>query len=616
MLKLLKPYKEVKPLVTINKIRSVLNDIGIFVTEQYKKDGDYFTCRIEIANDNLSEFKIGTNGKGISLEYAYASAYAEFMERLQNNMLLENSFFFSKYFERDCTFKEQLKKENKELDFIFCPQEKIIETTKIVDDNYEMLCKSFSIKNKDELKDFIINTLGYKKVISIPFYNQRLNKTDYLPIDLLVQGTGSTGMCAGNSPEEALVQGISEILERYTAQEIHINKITPPTIPHDYFEEYPIYNSIKKLEEKGLEIIIKDFSLGKKLPVIGVIVIDKNTRKYNVKVGSDLWPITALERCLTELHQSFKGIRLIDKCDYGDFIEGKYKELNRADAEHINLTNIFNNATGQWPDSILSCDFSYTFTGLDFNYGRSNKLDLKHLLQLISELDSQLFIRDVSFLGFHSYYIVAPGLSQDKRKKSDYSIFNKLYSLTSDINNVSSLSKDDLTFLVSTLETNYIAIKEGYLNFENFLTHNTDADATDLTLDLFLSMANYKLSNIDKAYLHLKYYLKDKEVQDYLYFYACKDYLALLKNGESNNEIKYYLSKIYGFEVANEVIEDMFDADNIFKAYNLNWCFDSKKCIIKDFKYFKAASIFKNIETKHKTQPVDQMNLAKVFNFN
>lgn len=41
----------------------------------------------------LKEIKeIGTNGKGVTKEYALASAYAEFMERLQSNFLLKSSF--------------------------------------------------------------------------------------------------------------------------------------------------------------------------------------------------------------------------------------------------------------------------------------------------------------------------------------------------------------------------------------------------------------------------------------------------------------------------------------------------------------------------------------------
>jgi len=370
---------------------------------------------------------------------------------------------------------------------------------------------------------------------------------------------------------------------------------------------------MKKLEEKGLNIIIKDFSLGKRLPVIGVIIIDKNTRKYNVKIGSDPWPIIALERCLTEIHQGFIGIRLIKKCDYGDFIEEKYKKTDSVEAEHINLTKIINDATGQWPDSIFSDDFSYEFTGLDFNLGKSNKSDLKYLLQLIDKLNSQVYIRDVSYLGFNSYYIIAPGLSQDKMNKSDYIIFNKLYFFINCINNASSLPKDELTSLVSMLEEHYTAIKENYINFEKIFSYNTDKEASDLTIDMFLSMANYKLGNIDKAYSHLKNYLKDKNVQDYLYFYACKDYLALLNNGKNKNEIQSYMTKIYDIELAREVLEDMQDANNIFKSYNLQSYFESKNCNIEEFTYFKVASILKNIENKHKSQPVDQMNLSQIF---
>ena len=120
MFELVKPYKEEKPLITINKIRSILNDVGIFVSEKHIQDGEYFTCRIEIANDNLKDFRIGSTGKGKSLEYAYASAYAEFMERLQNNILLKNSFYFSIHYNKNCAFNEQLKKENKEFFSYYC----------------------------------------------------------------------------------------------------------------------------------------------------------------------------------------------------------------------------------------------------------------------------------------------------------------------------------------------------------------------------------------------------------------------------------------------------------------------------------------------------------------
>jgi hypothetical protein len=73
------------------------------------------------------------------------------------------------------------------------------------------------------------------------------------------------------------------------------------------------------------------------------------------------------------------------------------------------------------------------------------------------------------------------------------------------------------------------------------------------------------------------------------------------------------MSKIYGIALANEVIEDMFDSDNIFKEYNLQWYFDCKNCNIEEFKYYRVAKILKKIENKHKTKPIDQMNLSKIF---
>lgn len=610
---MLKPYKEELPVLTVNKIRNILNDIGIFVTEEYKQDGDYHTCRLEIANEKLKEFNIGTNGKGTSVEYCYASAYAEFMERLQNSILIKKSYYFSKYFEKASIFSDSLKSEDKLLDFLFDPEEKMLDMDKIIDDNYKMLSGALFIESKEELKDFVINTLNYKKAICVPFYNKTENKVDFLPLELLFLSTGSNGMCAGNTPEEALIQGIGEILERYTIREIHKNNITPPTIPHDYFSEYPIYDSIKKLENSGFEIIIKDFSLGKGLPVIGVIVINKEDNTYNVKVGSDPWPIIALERCLTELHQSFNGIRLIDKNGFGDYIEEKYQNIDRIEAEHINLRNIFTNASGHWPDSIIGERFSYEFEGLNFTLGRSNKTDLEYLTNLVEKLGSQVYIRDVSYLGFNSYYIITPGLSQQKTSKSDYNIFYNLYLQLKNLNNVNLLEEEELASLVNALEKSYVALKENHISFSEEFFYNTDKQAFDLELDLFLCMANYKLNNISKAYYYIDTYLKDKNKSAFLYFLACKDYLALKMQNKSENEMLIMLSKLYSKDLTLEVIGDMKDPSKIFKSFNLQSYFDSNNCNIEEFNYYPVSSILKKMQEIHLLNPIDQFGMSNIF---
>ena len=82
--------KDADPNDTIARIEKILNTINIptkFVAE-YNYKGLWFSNRVEI--DGIPF--IGANGKGVSNEYAKASALGEFMERLQSGFLLNNLF--------------------------------------------------------------------------------------------------------------------------------------------------------------------------------------------------------------------------------------------------------------------------------------------------------------------------------------------------------------------------------------------------------------------------------------------------------------------------------------------------------------------------------------------
>jgi ribosomal protein S12 methylthiotransferase accessory factor len=415
-------------------------------------------------------------------------------------------------------------------------------------------------------------------------------------------------MCAGNTPEEALVQGLSELLERYAIRQIYYNRITPPTILTEYFKDYSIYEKIQNIESRGLKVIIKDFSIGKQLPVIGVIIIDPVNKKFNVKVGSDPWPITALERCLTELYQSLDGVRLIDKNDYGEF--------EKLDQNHLftNLTKIINNSTGQWPDSIFFDDFSYKFDGLDFSHGKSNALDLQFLVQLIKNIGFNIYIRDVSYLGFYSYYIVVPGLSNDRRGEQDHNVFYDLFFVCGDsINHLSLLPDDKIDKISQVLESYYDMFKNGFISFENICFNNVDKDIKNISIDLLLSMIFYRLRNIDKSYYYMNLFLKQKPAQDFLYFYACKDYIALQRQKEKSTRTIPYLEKIYGIYLTQEIIEDMKDPRNIFKSYNLQSFFDCENCNIEDFSYVKFAPILKKMKDMQTNFNLSQLVLSKVF---
>lgn len=85
-LKRLKPYKATLPTRTVHCIRQILFENDLFMIEVSQKRESVTgvcSCRIILGDEELRDLNIGSNGKGMDAKYALASAYAEFMERLQ-----------------------------------------------------------------------------------------------------------------------------------------------------------------------------------------------------------------------------------------------------------------------------------------------------------------------------------------------------------------------------------------------------------------------------------------------------------------------------------------------------------------------------------------------------
>ena len=84
----MKKYKKYLPTQTIHLLRGILNNLGVILYERHMIHKDFYSCRVTLGNDGLIPLNIGTNGKGRNFEYSMASGYAEFIERLQNRLLL------------------------------------------------------------------------------------------------------------------------------------------------------------------------------------------------------------------------------------------------------------------------------------------------------------------------------------------------------------------------------------------------------------------------------------------------------------------------------------------------------------------------------------------------
>ncbi len=603
----MKTYKACSPSQTINNIREKLFNLGLTLKENHYNSDLFYACKISVCNKDLEKLSISSNGKGMSSLYSLASAYGEFMERIQNNMLFDNMEYGTAQYlnskKCDPVFRDMVIEQNLELDFQFDPKEVEIDVFENINSNYLFYKNLFPfISDKEGMMDFISNDLNFKTVKCIPFHAVGNDEERYLPIELILSACGSTGMCGGNTKEEALIQGFCEIFERYVGKRIYFENITPPDIPFDYFKDTNIYDKLIELnKDERYTLKIKDCSIGLGLPVIGFLIIDTKERKYNFHLGSSLSPIIALERCLTEIHQNPLGIYWLD-INLSNFSNEK---LSEDEYLFYNGNKIFAYGIGLWPNSIFGKNPNYEFNGLNNALNHSDKEDIEFIKNKVSELGFNIFIRDVSFLDFPSYYIVIPGMNEFPTNREQYNYLGNLGSKIKNIRNLKNLSEADLEDTCNELNKYYEIIKFIDFRYQSVLLYNTNPDIDDLDLELFMFMLNYRLKKYNEAFKYISTYLKDKEFSTHKYYFGIKDYLSLILQDKTKPEIESILKTIYNGETA-EIISDMENPLDVFNYYEWPTCFNCKNCeILDDCKYLAFLKIHKKIQFKQINSSID-----------
>ena len=218
--------------------------------------------------------------------------------------------------------------------------------------------------------------------------------------------TGSNGMSAGNSENEGVFQGLCEIIERAAASTVYNQNLTPPTIPIEFIKNNQIlYNTIKEIEKQGYDVIVKDFSAGYNLPVVGTLIINKKKKKYRLNVGADTCFDVALSRTLTEIHQGISNKKDLESIMLDIPRNKRAKKNTEKFTIDEDLEKFFQDGTGVFTSAIFDTKESYLFNESTFCDSQDYNSGCKYLIKLIESLEAKVFIRDTSFLGFPSFYI-------------------------------------------------------------------------------------------------------------------------------------------------------------------------------------------------------------------
>lgn len=373
--KSIQAYKDQDPVETIKQIRNTLKGLGIELKEKtYIPPGVKNIFSIRVTMKDLPN--TGTNGKGSSLIYARASAYAEFMERLANHVLFDVGFTLNARYTYGA-------KKIKLSDFANSPLLGYRRNDKTY---YKDFCTTYNAKSDD--------------CYAVPFKKVNGKKILWFPTVFYCL-YGSNGMASGNTYYEMSVQALSEILERYALSLILKNKAKAYVYDNEkIIKKFPqlkeTYDSILKF---GCHIKIYDCSINKNLPVFSLAVFDKSYRYYSVSFGAHPNAGVAIERCFTELFQGLDSFKL--KCDINE----------KPFLQNYNLRDITHNGFGVYSKKFLNTqEESKNYAILDNRFS-SNKEMYDYYLELFKKNKMPLYYRDASYLNIAAGQFICPGIS-------------------------------------------------------------------------------------------------------------------------------------------------------------------------------------------------------------
>ena len=481
---------------------------------------------------------IYSNGKGSSQLAALASAYGELFERLGTHM------FFSDYF-----FGQELAL----APFVHFKDEKWTDIN--IDPNLiakeilnKKLIKFYSKNNELGVEDLVDIQGVYNKrgICSLPFKDCFSHKTVYFPINLLDTLYASNGMSAGNTKEEATVQALSEIIERYVKQRIIKEGLSLPEISRAYLSSYPkLLNTLDLLNQKPFHAICYDASLGGVFPVVCVILFNQDNGTCYAAFGSHPNFEIALDRTLTELLQG----RTLKDCN--DFTEPSFNADLYADP--TNLESHFIDSTGILPCAIFKAKSSFPLRPINFD--GTNKEQAIFLQNLIKDAGFSIYQRFYEELNIPICRIIVPGMSEVypiddliyNNNASGAVLTDKILNL-----NVTKPSKKGLQDLLDELEINDFA-DEGLVIESLGIIPDDNSVFKTLRFGELKAMLYLALKDTDNALFYINWTLNfnhDTFTKERLNFYRCLAKIIELKHISKNafKDYEHGFNMLYGTE--------------------------------------------------------------------
>ena len=108
-------------------------------------------------------------------------------------------------------------------------------------------------------------------------YNLTRNEPVLVPFNWFFAINEFNGPSAGNCREEAILQGICEVVERHVSSLVSRNRLVVDGLDLDSATDPAVLDMIGKYRRVGVRLFASDFTLDTGIPSVGVMAYDPST---------------------------------------------------------------------------------------------------------------------------------------------------------------------------------------------------------------------------------------------------------------------------------------------------------------------------------------------------
>ena len=225
-------------------------------------------------------------------------------------------------------------------------------------------------------------------------YNLTRDQEVLVPFDWFYTINEYNGSSAGNCKEEAILQGMCEVVERHVSSVISRNKLKTEALNLDSSTDPMVSGMVGLYRKAGVRLFASDFSLDTGIPTVGVLAYDPTTFPEKSEIvwtaGTSPNPQKALNRALTEVAQLAGDFNT--RSNYVASGLPKFKGLDEA-----RFITQFEKKKGIFALPDLSND--------------NIKVEIQNCLSELSRTGMEVIVTDIMHpeLGIPAFYTMIPG---------------------------------------------------------------------------------------------------------------------------------------------------------------------------------------------------------------